>query len=116
MSTHHYIEDAALLRAVLPAVDRDHKAAVRLAVERFLERQATAPFLVGTTVAAEILGIKPPHVTRLREQGRMPAPVAVQGSVEAYVREEVEQLARELSRERAERAARREAKEEEAKA
>lgn len=112
-STHHYIEDAALLRAVTPAVPPEARPAVKAALERFLARQPSAPFLVGTTVAAEILGIRPPHVTRLREQGRMPQPVEIQGSVEAYIREEIEELAQVLGRERAEREARRAQREQE---
>jgi hypothetical protein len=65
------------------------------------------PDLVGATEAAKILGVQTPHVTRLREQGRMPEGVPVAGSVQAYVREEVEALARELEARRKERAARR---------
>lgn len=106
MSGHHYIEDAALLRAVLPAVPKDGRPAVRAAVERFLARQRTAPAMVGATAAAEIMGIQVPHVTRLREQGRMPEAISVEGSVDVYVRDEVEVLGAELRAERAARAQR----------
>lgn len=107
----HYVNDAELLRAVKSAVKAEQeKKAVALAVERWLGRQRTAPSLVGTTVAAKILGIQPPHVTRLRDQGRMPEPIEVEGSVDVYVREEVETLGAELRAERAARARKREEK------
>jgi hypothetical protein len=107
----HYINDAELIRAARAAVRADDKPAVEAALARWLARQRTAPALVGTTVAAKILGIAPPHVSRLREQGRMPDPIPVDGSVDVYVREEVEALGAEL---RAEREARRRRREERA--
>lgn len=52
--------------------------------------------LVGLTGAAKILGKAPPNVSRLRKAGRMPEPIAVEGSAPVYVRSEIEALAREL--------------------
>jgi predicted DNA-binding transcriptional regulator AlpA len=59
--------------------------------------------LVGLVEAARILGVKPPNITRLREQGRMPAGVQVEGAAMVYVRSEVEALAKALARERSKR-------------
>lgn len=98
MSGHHYIADADLLRRI----HGDQRAEI----ERWLAAQRTAPLLVGTTAAARILGIRPPHVSRLRDQGRMPDPIPVEGSVDVYVQEEIEELAKALAEERAARAAR----------
>lgn len=100
----HYVNDAEVIRAARAAVRGPDKQAVENALARWLARQRTAPALVGTTAAAKILGIAPPHVTRLRDQGRMPDRIPVEGSVDVYVREEVEALGVEL---RAEREARR---------
>lgn len=61
------------------------------------------PPLVGSTAAAKILGVPTPHVARLRRQGRMPAPVPIEGTADAYVKAEVQALARELKRERRQR-------------
>lgn len=56
--------------------------------------------LVGLVGAAHILGVKPPNITRLRRQGRMPDGVQVEGSAMVYVRSEVVALAKALERER----------------
>lgn len=97
----HFVEDQELLGVVRQALPPGrHRDATSAAIERWLERQPTAPRLVGTTKAAEILGVQPPHVTRLREQGRMPEPLDVEGSVTVYVRAEVEALGDQLAEER----------------
>lgn len=72
-------------------------------VQRWMERQRTAPRLVGATKAADMLGIHTPHLSRLREQGRMPDPIPVEGSKNVYLYEEVAALAEELKGERRER-------------
>lgn len=109
----HYVDDAALIRTAKSAVvAKADKDAVGSALERWLARQRTAPSLVGSTAAAKLLGVQPPHLARLRDQGRMPEPIPVDGSVDVYVREEVEELAGELRAERAARAARRAEREE----
>lgn len=59
--------------------------------------------LVGLTAAARILGIKPPNISRLRRQGRMPEGIQVEGSAMVYPRTEIAKLAKELSYERNER-------------
>jgi hypothetical protein len=86
------------------------RVAVEAAITRWLARQRTAPDLVGASVAARILGVQPPYISRLREMGRMPEAVPIEGSqADGYVRGEVEALARELA---AARRARRERREE----
>lgn len=111
--SHHFIKDDGLIRcirsALPPGKTRD---AVIAAVERWLARQPRTPRLVGTTAAAKLLGIQPPHVSRLRDQGRMPEPIEVEGSVDVYLREEVVDLSAELHAEREQRSRRREAREE----
>jgi predicted DNA-binding transcriptional regulator AlpA len=69
-----------------------------------MAKQPSQPDLIGSSMAAEILGVQKPHVTRLRRQGRMPPPVNVAGSNDVYVRSEVVALAAELEREREQRA------------
>lgn len=60
--------------------------------------------LVTLTRAAKILGIAPPNVSRLKQQGRFPDPVVeVEGGAGAYAKVEIEELRDELARERAER-------------
>lgn len=59
--------------------------------------------VVGLTGAARILGIKPPNVSRLRAQNRMPEGIKVEGGAMVYVQSEVEALAEELRAERHER-------------
>lgn len=108
MSTHHYIEDAALLRTARSAVtSQREKDAVQNAVERWLARQRTAPALVGSKAAARILGVQQPHISRLRDQGRMPDPIPVEEGNDVYVREEVEELAAQLRQAREARARKR---------
>lgn len=70
------------------------------ALERWLSRQPRVPRLMGRAAAADLLGIKSPHIARLHEQGRMPDPVEVDGTSPVYLYEEVQPLARELQRER----------------
>lgn len=95
--SHRWVSEKAL-------VDRIRKGRPVLA---WLRRQPTAPDLVGAQAAARILGVKTPHLARLREQERMPQGIPVEGTNDAYVRQEVEALARQLAKERAKRAARR---------
>lgn len=46
--------------------------------------------LIGTSEAAEILGVKPPQITRLRENGRMPKPAAELAATDVWHRASVE--------------------------
>ena len=108
MTTHHFIEAEELLKVIRREIDRGRGAPERVA--KWLRKQPRAPHLVGSTAAAALLGVQPPHLSRLREQGRLPEPVEIEGSVDAYVREEIEELARELAQERERRAERRKAK------
>lgn len=113
--SYRFIEEGALRRVIRQAIPNiDQRGIVLAAVDRFLARQPRTPRLVGTTVAATILGVKPPHVTRLAERGRMPDPVEVDGSVTVYVRDEVEELGAQLHAERQARAQKRAGREEEA--
>lgn len=108
MPASRYVEEEAVIKAAVSAVpDRSDKLAVRLALERFLERQPRFPDLVGATKAASLMGVNPPYITRLKDQGRMPEPVPVEGSADGYVREEVLALGEELEAGRIRRAARR---------
>jgi len=52
--------------------------------------------LVGASAAAKILGIPPPNIARLRKQQRLPAPIPVEGTADAYLRSEIEALAKVL--------------------
>lgn len=61
--------------------------------------------LVGLVAAAKLLGVAPPNVSRLREQGRMPEGIEVEGSAMVYLRSEVLALAKELAAERKGRSA-----------
>lgn len=72
---------------------------------RVLEAQP----LVGSNRAAQIMGVYPPNIAKLRQQGRMPAPIEVEGSAAVYLRSEIEKLAEELEAARRERQAKREA-------
>lgn len=103
-----YVDEAAVIKAAVSAVpDRTDKLAVRLALERFLERQPRFPDLVGATTAAKIMGVNAPYITRLKDQGRMPEAVPVEGSADGYIRSEVEALGGELEAGRIRRATRR---------
>jgi hypothetical protein len=111
--SHHFIKDESLLRVIRQAMPAGSaRDLVIQAVERFLSRQPRYPRLVGTTVAAKMLGIQPPHVSRLKDQGRMPDPITVEGSVDVYIYEEVVTLGGELHAEREKRANRRAEREE----
>jgi predicted DNA-binding transcriptional regulator AlpA len=57
--------------------------------------------LVTLTRAAAILGIAPPNVSRMRNDGRFPEPVIeIDGGAGVYDEREVKQLDRELKRSR----------------
>lgn len=99
-----YLDDEELVRQVGPEVAER--------IEAWLKRQPRAPKLVGATAAAELLAVKPPHITRLKAQGRMPEPLPVEGSVDVYIRSEVMALAKELKAERKRRATARAKREE----
>jgi hypothetical protein len=78
------------------------------AVRKYVGEQPDQPDLVSATEAAAMMKVKPPHVTRMRQRGRMPWGIKIAGGrknpTEAYVRSDIEQLAKELAEERARRA------------
>jgi hypothetical protein len=99
--TAHFVRDAELRRR-LSAEQWER-------IEAWLEKQPAFLPLIGPTAASKVLGVKPPHIYRLRDQGRL-TPIPVEGAADVYRQDEVEALARRLEEERAERAARRESK------
>lgn len=112
MSEYRFVREDAVLRVIrsaLPTGNHGREAAVA-AMTRWLANQPTAPRLTGPTAAAETLGVKPPHITRLKDQGRM-NPIPVEGSADVYIKEEVEALASALHAERQARERKRAAKE-----
>jgi hypothetical protein len=69
------------------------------------KKPANIPPLVGVTGAAAILGIAKSNIERLRQQGKMPEAIEVEGvkrSTPVYVKSEVETLAAQLASDRAE--------------
>jgi predicted DNA-binding transcriptional regulator AlpA len=116
-----YVDEVDMRRSVRSAVRRalvdaglDEGEAADLVVTGvarriadWLRTQRTAPRLIGATASAKLLGVQPPHLARLRAQGRMPDPIPVEGSADVYIREEVEALAKKLEAERRARAERR---------
>ena len=76
------------------------------AFRRWLAGEPEACF-VGSTAAAELLGIPAPHIARLRKNGRLPAAIDVEGGYPVYLRSEILGLARELAWERQARLERR---------
>lgn len=94
-----YVDEGKLLRALQQGED---------ALRKWLDRQPRHPDLVGGKVAAAMLGVAPSYISKLRENGRMPEAIPVDGSFDGYERSQVAKLARELERERADRRARRE--------
>lgn len=106
--SQRWVDRDKLVRVINDAEPEEVVAKVR----RWLEKQPTAPDLVGRKVAAEILGVHSPYISRLEEQGRMPDPVPIEGTAPAYIRAELERLADEIRHEREERERRRKEKEE----
>lgn len=69
---------------------------------KWLRRQPRSPKLVSSQGAAKILGVHPPHLQRLKDKGRLPEPVTIEGSRwSAYVKADIQALAKELKAERA---------------
>lgn len=97
----HFVEDDVLIRAIRRLVREDERDQMESSMRRFLDRQPEVPDLVGGKVAASIMGVYPPHITRLKDQGRL-RPIPIEGSVDAYLRSEVQVVAEEmrLARER----------------
>lgn len=83
-----------------------------IAVGAWIQSQPRFPTLVGAKRAAEMFGVPPSHITRLRQSGRMPDAIPVEGGNDVYLAADVRALARELERERVLRAARKAAREE----
>jgi hypothetical protein len=102
---HHFIDDDALVRSVRRLMREDERDQVEASLRRWLARQPEKPDLIGATIAAGILGVYPPHITRLKAQGRI-TPIPIEGSVDVYIRSDIEALAKELSAGRSARAAR----------
>lgn len=81
---------------------------VKARLRSYLDGQGRVPRLIGATAAAKLLGVQPPHLARLKAQGRMPEGIPVEGTNDVYVREEVEALGVILAGEREARRRRRE--------
>lgn len=86
--------------SVAPAKPRKRAPRRKKATAADLRQAVKDQPLVGLTAAARVLGIKPPNISRLRKQGRMPEGIKVEGSAMVYPRSEVESLAKELAAER----------------
>lgn len=52
-----------------------------------------SPDVVGTSEAAEILGVSVPMITRYRKQGRLPKPVALLAATDVWMREDIKNRA-----------------------
>lgn len=74
---------------------RQVPAAARAKLRAWLERQPEVPRLVGTTKAAEMLGVHKTHVSRLARKGQMPEPIEVEGGGPAYLYEDIVQMKKE---------------------
>jgi hypothetical protein len=107
-----YVEVAGLGRAVTRAMKKIDTPPddVLADVTRWVERQPKSPDLVGVAEAATILNLPKPRISRLREQGRMPEPVAELISGPVWNRQEVQALSDLLAKEREAREAKRAAK------
>lgn len=75
-------------------------------VRGVLEEEPVDPDLVGSTVVAQKLGIRPTHVSRMVKSGRLPTPVPIEGSANGFYRADIDRLAAERAQEQAERAER----------
>lgn len=99
------------LRRALPPVPEEQAVEFERKMLEWMRRQPALPKLVGTTAAAQILGIRAPHMARYED--RLPSKVKVDGGHDVYLRADVEALARVLGAEREARAqARRKGREE----
>ncbi len=104
--TYRWVKEDALIRKL----DGRMAEAELRKVEKWLRRQRTLPDLVNGRRAAQIAGIHPPYVVKLRENGRLegvPVEGMAEDSYEVYIREEVEAIAKELQATRDKRAAKR---------
>ncbi len=101
-------------RTVKDAVRRGTKDPAASAVtklKKHLAERPRLPRLLGVTEAAEVLGIRKPHLYRLRDQGRLPEPLLTLMAGQLFSAEEIEALAAELQTERSARATKREDRE-----
>lgn len=88
---------------------KDVQGSVMRKVTAYLHGRPELPELLGITEAAEVLGIRKPHVYRLVSQGRLEAALALKGG-QVFLGDATRTLAGELEAERAGRATRREAR------
>lgn len=79
-------------------------------VREYVESCPVLPEILGVTEAAQLLGVRKPHLYRLRDQERLPAPAAEIMAGQIFVKEDLVPLAQELEAERAARAEKREAR------
>lgn len=107
MASYRFVSEKALRRLVTRTLpEGTQRSAMLAALTRFWARQPERIPLVGATRAAEILGVQPTHISRLRESGQLPEPIAVEGAkVSVFVREDVEELAAVMAAKRAKRGA-----------
>ena len=88
---------------------KDVQGSVLRKVTAYLHGRPELPELLGVTEAAEVLGIRKPHVYRMVDQGRLSAALALKGG-QVFLGAPTRTLAAELEAERAGRTARREAR------
>lgn len=100
-----YVSCAAVLRAYLK---QPSTAGPR--IQRVFSRSPQLPAFYGTAEAAESLDLPKSHMYRLRDNGRLPEPVAELANGPVFIAHEIDALAVELRAERDARAERREAK------
>lgn len=104
----YFIADSEeVLRVVEDAVPRS-RARILEDLGAYFDQLDESPDVVGPSKAAEMLGVQPPHLARLRRLERMPEPIMVEqasGPSSVYLRSEIEALAADLRAERADRRA-----------
>jgi hypothetical protein len=108
--TLHVIDEDLLVRALRRAAGPGDADKMETTVRRYLRRvdkeYADRPPVVSTSVAADMLGLRPPNVVLMRENKRLPEAFSFRpvGGPPVFALEDVERLRVELEENRAARA------------
>jgi hypothetical protein len=110
LMTLHVIDEDLLVRALRRAAGPGDADKMETTVRRYLRRvdkeYADRPPVVSTSVAADMLGLRPPNVVLMRENKRLPEAFSFRpaGGPPVFALEDVERLRVELEENRAARA------------
>lgn len=107
LTDERFVSERDVVKAALRASGGSAETMTQ-ALNRIFGRAPRMPEIMGLAEAADAVGLRKPHLYRLRDNGRLPEPIAELANGPVFLASEINVLAKQLQGERAEKARRKE--------